>query len=70
MSFVSRETFSATDASTNDVSDNVSGTDHFTRCPLCWRWFDRSNALAVSGHRGPLPHRQAARCVAWADEDE
>jgi hypothetical protein len=70
MSFVSRNGFSAREDSVSGDSDRVSGVDHFTRCPLCWRWFDRSNALAVSGHRGPLPHRQAARCVAWADEDE
>jgi hypothetical protein len=65
MSVVARDTVSA-----NVVSENVYDADQIARCPLCWRWFDRGNALAVSGHRGPLPHRQAARCVAWADEDE
>jgi hypothetical protein len=70
MTFVPRHTVSASEVSENEVSENVYDADQIARCPLCWRWFDRSNPLAVSGHRGPLPHRQAARCVAWADEDE
>lgn len=52
------------------VGENVYDADQFVRCAVCWRWFDRSNALAAAGHCGPLPHAMAARCTAWADEDE
>jgi hypothetical protein len=52
------------------VRETVHDADQFVRCAICWRWFDRSNPLALAGHRGPLPHAVAARCTAWADEDE
>jgi hypothetical protein len=52
------------------VRETVHDADQFVRCPTCWRWFDRSNPFALAGHRGPLPHAVAARCTAWADEDE
>jgi len=52
------------------VRESVHDVDQFVRCAVCWRWFDRSQPLALAGHRGPLPHAVAARCTAWADEDE
>jgi hypothetical protein len=52
------------------VRESGHDADQFVRCAVCWRWFDRSNPLALAGHRGPLPHAVAARCTAWADEDE
>ena len=58
------------DRRSHDDRDKVHDADQFSRCALCWRWFDRSDAKALAGHRGPLPHAVAARCTAWADEDE
>jgi hypothetical protein len=65
-------------ASEPDLSDRRSrktsepsyDADQFVRCAACWRWFDRSNAVSVSEHRGPLPHPVVNLRTAWADEDE
>jgi hypothetical protein len=52
---------------TSELSYDV---DQFVRCAACWCWFDRSNAVSVSEHRGPLPHPVVNLRTAWADEDE
>jgi hypothetical protein len=44
--------------------------DSFVRCPLCQRWFDRSDPLALAEHRGSLPHPVQDPRTAWADEDD
>jgi hypothetical protein len=56
-----------------DMSDSgwtTSEQSQFVRCVACWRWFDRSNSVSVSEHRGPLPHPVENPRTAWADEDE
>jgi hypothetical protein len=44
--------------------------ENFTRCPLCQRWFDRSDPRIVAEHRGRLPHPVQNPKTAWADEDD
>jgi hypothetical protein len=50
--------------------DRTFDADNFARCPLCQRWFDRSNPLKVAEHRGWLPHPVPNPRTAWADEDD
>jgi hypothetical protein len=44
--------------------------DDMYRCRQCQRWFNRSDALSVAEHRGPLPHPVQNPRTAWADEDD
>jgi hypothetical protein len=44
--------------------------DNFARCPLCQRWFDRTDPLSGAQHRGLLPHPVQNPRTAWADEDD
>jgi hypothetical protein len=52
------------------TSEQSYSADQFVRCAACWCWFDRSNAVSVSEHRGRLPHPVVNLRTAWADEDE
>jgi hypothetical protein len=54
----------------SDSGWTTSEQSQFVRCVACWRWFDRSNSVSVSEHRGPLPHPVENPRTAWADEDE
>ena len=52
------------------LRDQTFEADNFSRCPLCQRWFDRSDPLNVAEHLGPLPHPVQNPRTAWADEDD
>jgi hypothetical protein len=59
------------------MADRRMGTQHRTfnadnlaRCPLCQKWFDRSDQVRLAEHRGALPHPVPHPKTAWADEDD
>ena len=52
------------------AQDRIFDTDNFVRCPLCQRWFCRTDPTTVAEHRGPLPHPVQNPRTAWADEDD
>jgi len=57
------------DRSGRKASEQSYNADQFVRCAACWCWFDRSNVVSVSEHRGPLPHPVLNLRAAWADDD-
>jgi hypothetical protein len=52
------------------AEDRTFDIDNVVRCPLCQRWFYRSDPITVAEHRGPLPHPVQNPRTAWADEDD
>ena len=57
------------DRSSRKASEQSYNADQFVRCAACWCWFDRSNVVSASEHRGPLPHPVPNLKAAWADDD-